>query len=109
MPPRSAPLPGPAPVTKNVILGACGNAAGAGCCCALTADVTPSASAAIISTFDLLISILPWCIATVAEFRLLAPPYEQAPHRLIPSTSNGRRVAETSAGLRFVDRSQASN
>ena len=28
--------------------------------CALTPDVTPSASAAIISAFDLLISVLPW-------------------------------------------------
>src|SRR6186713_2205062 len=35
MPPRSAPLPGPLPVTKNVMFGACGSCGGAaGCCCA---------------------------------------------------------------------------
>src|SRR5262245_66352361 len=70
MPPRSAPLPGPAPVTKNVILGACGNCGGAaGGCCALTPDVTPSASAAIINAFDLLISVASLgMIDTVAEF-----------------------------------------
>src|SRR5262245_46786761 len=77
MPPSSAPLPGPAPVTKNVMLGACGNCGGAagGCCCALTTDVTPSASAAIINAFDLLISVTSLgMIDTVAEFPPLAPP-----------------------------------
>src|SRR6187399_2044965 len=60
MPPRSAPLPGPAPVTKNVMLGACGSGGGgAGCCWARAPDVTPSASAAMIIAFDLLISVLP--------------------------------------------------
>src|SRR5205085_7737976 len=44
-PPRSAPLPGPAPVTKNVIVGDCGSC-GAACCCASTPVATPSASAA---------------------------------------------------------------
>src|SRR5262245_24979292 len=77
MPPRSAPLPGPAPVTKNVILGACGNCGGAagaaGCCCALTPDVMPSASAAIINAFDLLISVTSLgMIDTADEFPPLA-------------------------------------
>ena len=50
------PCRGRAPVTKNVMFGACGSCGGARrCCCALTPDVTPSASAAAMNTFDLLI------------------------------------------------------
>src|SRR4051794_16884440 len=42
MPPRSAPLPGPLPVTKNVMFGACGSGGGAAGCwaCALDAAST---------------------------------------------------------------------
>src|SRR5262249_29799806 len=94
MPPRSAPLPGPAPVTKNVILGACGNCGGAaGGCCALTPDVTPSASAATINAFDLLISVTSLgMIDTVAEFPPLAPSGKKNKCciRLILSTWKGR-------------------
>src|SRR4029078_7097880 len=74
MPPRSAPLPGPAPVTKNVMLGACGNwGGGAGCCWARAPDVIPSASAAMIIAFDLLISVLPRVIDALVESPAVAP------------------------------------
>src|SRR5262245_42625881 len=100
MPPRSAPLPGPAPVTKNVILGACGNCGGAaGCCCALTPDVTPSASAAIINAFDLLISVASLgMIDTVAEFPPLAPSGIRTSVASGLFRQRGRDVARRGAG-----------
>src|SRR5215510_9079346 len=100
MPPRSAHLPGPAPVTKNVILGACGNCGGAaGCCCALTPDVTPSASAAIINAFDLLISVASLgMIDTVAEFPPLAPSAIRTSVASGLFRQRGRDVARRGAG-----------
>src|SRR5438046_9158758 len=82
MPLRSAPLPGPAPVTKNVIFGASGNCGGTGWCCALIPDVTPSASAAIISAFDLLISVPPTglLISSLNSHFLLPQAQEQVVH-----------------------------
>src|ERR1044072_8575995 len=46
MPPRSAPLPGPAPVAKNGMFGACGRGGGAaGACWACAADAASNADA----------------------------------------------------------------
>src|SRR5207245_4615533 len=64
-PPRSAPLPGPALVTKNVMFGACGScgaACCAGCCCASALETTQSdasASAATRVVFGLFMAVLP--------------------------------------------------
>src|SRR5256885_490770 len=78
MPPRSAPLPGPAPVTKKVISGACGNCgAGAACCWASAADAANSdASAMTANVLRLVMELLPLIFlhvsmsSSVAIFRI---------------------------------------
>src|ERR1700740_698768 len=100
MPPRSAPLPGPAPVTKNVMSGAWGNCGAAGCCCALDPDVTPSASAAMISTFDLLIPVSPLeFIDTAAEFAPCAPSKYRNKRRTHLSHQGAKEVIGRGAPL----------
>src|SRR5258707_12228131 len=89
MPPRSAPLPGPAPVTKNVMFGACGNGGGAGCC-AVTLDVTPSASAVAIKIFILLISVASLWTFGFTNGRMLVP---------LRATPNPRESEHRAAGL----------
>src|SRR5262245_61751057 len=92
MPPRSAPLPGPLPVTKYVMFGACGSCGGAGgCCCALTPDATPSASAATINAFGLLISVVSLGILLQSmNSRLLIPLKHNNKYRIGLFRSRGR-------------------
>src|SRR6187402_2134136 len=88
MPPRSAPLPGPAPVTKKLMFGACGSGGGAGCC-AVTLDDTPSASAAAMKTFVLLISVAPFGLSEFTSGRMVVP-LRAAPN---PREREHRRLA----------------
>src|SRR6516164_11578471 len=56
MPLRSAPLPGPVLVTKNVMFGDCGGCGGDGCC-APAPDTTPNAKKATTDGFSFFIVV----------------------------------------------------
>jgi hypothetical protein len=56
MPPRSAPLPGPVLVTKNVMFGDCGGCGGDGCC-APAPEAAPNTNTATTDGFSFFIVV----------------------------------------------------
>src|SRR5262245_15834836 len=100
MPPRSAPLPGPAPGAKSARFGAGGNCGGgAGCCCAMTLDDTPSANAAAMKTFDLLIDVASLLDCTLWLCSRISGTQERPDGSRVAGRSKPRKREHRGAGL----------
>src|SRR6516164_3158590 len=87
MPPRSAPLPGPVLVTKNVMFGDCGGCGGDGCC-APAPEAATNTNTATTDGFSFFI-----VVSSYKSSYPMTRPEHLNPERPDPFHRRGKRIA----------------